>query len=142
MDEDKQFTDPDLWECIYQYSMGQGRLLMEEICIENGYDKRYKVVARALDSIGWWRFMEGVVCKEIRAIPCTHTSVTGLRCNTECRGRGLSHASSRSPLDMTVPQCLGTQQDKDKGDAHHPQKGGTTEGNRASAGARDRRPAG
>ena len=75
--------DLDLWECIYEFSMGRGKLLMEEICIENGYDERYKVMARAQDSIGWRRFMEGMVCKEIRAIECTHSSVTGLRCNTE-----------------------------------------------------------
>ena len=62
---------------------------MEEICIENGYDERYIMMARAQDLIGWWRFMEGMVCKEIRAIQCTHSSVTGLRCNTECWGREL-----------------------------------------------------
>ena len=45
--------DPDLQKCIYQFSMGHGRLLMEEICIENGYDERYKVIAWAQDSIGW-----------------------------------------------------------------------------------------
>ena len=56
---------------------------MEEICIENGYDERYKVMARAQDSIGWRRFMEGMVCKEIRAIQRKHSSVTGLQCNTE-----------------------------------------------------------
>jgi hypothetical protein len=31
-------TDPDLRECIYEFSMGRGRLLKEEIFIENGYD--------------------------------------------------------------------------------------------------------
>ena len=41
---------------------------MEEICIENGYNERYKAMARAQDSIGWRRFMEGMICKEIRAI--------------------------------------------------------------------------
>ena len=82
-------TDPDLREGIYEFSMGRGWLLMEEICIENGYDERYKVMARAQDSIGWRRFMEGMVCKEIRAIQCTHSSVTGLRCNTEHWGREL-----------------------------------------------------
>jgi hypothetical protein len=55
-------TDPDLRECIYiyLYSTGQGRLLMKEICIENGYSKRYKVMARAQDSFRWQRFMEGM----------------------------------------------------------------------------------
>ena len=82
-------VDPDLRECIYEFSMGRGRLLMEEICIENSYDERYKVMARAQDSIGWQRFMEGMVCKEIRAIQHMHSIVTGLRCNTERWGREL-----------------------------------------------------
>ena len=54
------------------------KFLMEEICIENSYDERYKVMARAQDSIGWRRFMEGMVCKEIRAIQRMHVSVTAL----------------------------------------------------------------
>jgi len=62
---------------------------MEEICIENGYDERYIVMARAQDLIGWRRFMKGMVCKEIRAIQRTHSSITGLRCNTECWGSEL-----------------------------------------------------
>jgi hypothetical protein len=82
-------TDPDLRECIYEFLMGRGRLLMEEIWVENGYDQRYKVMARAQDSIRWQRFMERVVCKEIRAIQRTHSSVTGLQCNTERWGREL-----------------------------------------------------
>ncbi len=69
-------TDPNLRECIYEFSMGRGRLLMEEICTENCYDERYKVMARAQDSIGWRRFMERMVCKEIRAIQRTHSIVT------------------------------------------------------------------
>jgi hypothetical protein len=70
--------DLDLRECIYEFSMGRGKLLMEEICIENGYDERYNVMARAQNSTGWRRFMEGMVCKEIRAIQLMHSSVTGL----------------------------------------------------------------
>ncbi len=62
---------------------------MEETCIENGYDERYKALARAQDSIGWRLFMEGMVCKEIRAIQSTHARVTGLKCNTERWGREL-----------------------------------------------------
>ena len=81
--------DPDLRECIYEYAMGQGSLLMEEICIENDYDERDKAMARAQDSIGWRRFMEGMICKEIRAIQSTHTRITGLKCNTERWGREL-----------------------------------------------------
>jgi hypothetical protein len=58
-------TDPDLRDCIYEYATGRGRLSMEEICIENDYDDRYKAMAQSHDSIRWRRFMEGMVCKEI-----------------------------------------------------------------------------
>jgi hypothetical protein len=33
--------DLDLQKCIYEFLVGHGRLLMEEICKENGYDERY-----------------------------------------------------------------------------------------------------
>jgi hypothetical protein len=62
---------------------------MEEICIKNDYDDRFKTMARSQDSIGWRRFLEGMVCKEIRVIQSSHSSVTGLRCNTAHWGRDL-----------------------------------------------------
>ena len=62
---------------------------MEEICIDNGYDERYKAMARAQDSIGWRRFMGGMICKVIRAIQSTHTRITGQKSNSECWGREL-----------------------------------------------------
>jgi hypothetical protein len=61
----QQGMDRDLRDCIYEYAMGQGGVRMEEICEENHYDQRYRVMARAQDEIGWWRFMEGMICKEI-----------------------------------------------------------------------------
>ena len=42
-------TDPDLRDCIDEYAKGRGRLSMEEICIKNNYDDRYKVMARSQD---------------------------------------------------------------------------------------------
>ena len=62
---------------------------MEGICIENDYDDRYKIMAQSQDSIGWQRFMEGMVCKEIRAIQSSYSSGTGLCCNTVNWGRDL-----------------------------------------------------
>jgi hypothetical protein len=82
-------TDPDLRDCIYEYATGRGRLSMEEICMENDYDDRYKAMARSQDSIGWRRFMEGMVCKEIRVIQSSYSSGTGLHCNTAIWGRDL-----------------------------------------------------
>jgi hypothetical protein len=82
-------TDPDLRDCIYEYATGRGMLSMEAICIEYDYTDRYKTMARSQDSIGWRRFMEGMVCKEIRVIQSSYSSGTGLRCNTANWGRDL-----------------------------------------------------
>ena len=62
---------------------------MESICIENDYDDMYKIMARSQDSIEWQRFMERMVCKEIRAIQSSYSSGTGLCCNTVNWGRDL-----------------------------------------------------
>jgi len=56
---------------------------MENICLEHGYDERYVKMAKAQDSIGWRRFMEGIVSKEMWNIQRTHASVLGMRHNTE-----------------------------------------------------------
>ncbi len=62
---------------------------MEEICTENDYDARYNTMARSQDSIGWRRFMEGMVCKEIRAIQSTYSGITRLHGNIAKWGQGL-----------------------------------------------------
>jgi hypothetical protein len=82
-------TDPDLRDCIYEYATGRGMLSIEAICIKYDYTDRYKTMARSQDSIGWRRFMEGMVCKEIRVIQSSYSSGTGLRCNTANWGRDL-----------------------------------------------------
>ena len=48
----QNITDPDLRDCIYEYSTGRGMLSMEAICIEYDYTDRYKTMARSQDSIG------------------------------------------------------------------------------------------
>ena len=39
-------------------------MTMETICSNNGYDGCYRQMAKAKDTIGWWGFMEGTVCRE------------------------------------------------------------------------------
>ncbi len=56
---------------------------MEEICEDNGYDEQYRSMARAQDAIGWRRFVEGMVCKEMRTIQRAHCSVAGQQKDTE-----------------------------------------------------------
>ena len=67
--------DPDLRDCIYEYVMGRGGVTMEEICEENNYNQRYRVMARAQNEIGWRRFMEGMICKEIGWIQRTQVGL-------------------------------------------------------------------
>ena len=82
-------TDPDLRDCIYEYAMGRGGVTMEEICEENHYDQRYRVMARAQDSIGWRRFMEGMICKEIGRIQRTYAGLQASCFSAEEWGVGL-----------------------------------------------------
>ena len=82
-------TDPDLRDCIYEYCMGRGGILMADICEENGYDEGYIQMARAQDTIGWRRFLEGMVCKEMRLIQRAHCTYAGKRDDTATWGREL-----------------------------------------------------
>ncbi len=79
----RRATDPDLRECMYEYATGRGGRTMAEICLDHGYDGRYQGMARAQDAIGWRRFMEGMICKEIRVIQKTYTAFSGSRTSAE-----------------------------------------------------------
>jgi hypothetical protein len=63
--------------------------LMEDICIDNRYDEQYKTMARVQDTIGWRRFMEGMVCTKMRQIQQSHSSVMGQNNDTERWGKEL-----------------------------------------------------
>ncbi len=53
-------TDPDLQDSIVKYAKGQGGVPLLDIC--QGTDHRYCLMAQEQDTIGWRRFMEGMVC--------------------------------------------------------------------------------
>ena len=59
-------TDPDLLDCIMEYAHGRGGRTMEDIC--EGLGPQFQKMAKAQDAIGWRRFMEGMICKEMRQI--------------------------------------------------------------------------
>jgi hypothetical protein len=59
-------TDPDLLDCIMEYAHGRGSRAMEDICV--GLGTQFSKMAKAQDAIGWRRFMEGMVCREMRHI--------------------------------------------------------------------------
>ena len=46
-------------------------------------------MARAQDDIGWWRFMEGMICKEIGRIQRTHAGLQAAQLSAEKWGVGL-----------------------------------------------------
>jgi hypothetical protein len=59
-------TEPDLLDCIVEYADGWGGRSMTDIC--KGLGPQYMQMARDQDAIGWRRFMEGIICKQIREI--------------------------------------------------------------------------
>jgi hypothetical protein len=67
--------DSDL-ECIYEYATRQGGVRMAEICLHNRYNGWYCQMERAQDAIGWWHFMERMVCNKIQAIQTTYLALS------------------------------------------------------------------
>jgi hypothetical protein len=68
-------TNPVLCKCIVEYARGRGQLAMTDIC--RGMDFQYTKMADKQDAIGWRRFMEGMVCRSIRGIQETYTTMEG-----------------------------------------------------------------
>jgi hypothetical protein len=133
--------DPNLQECIYEYAMGQGSMTMEAICSDNGYNRHYRQMAKAQDTIGWQRFMEKMVmvCREIRVIQTTHTALSGSRTNAEKWTVELI----TKLLEVTHGQWLYRNiqvHDKVVGTLAMLRKEGDSDGNIGAAGPRDCRP--
>lgn len=70
---EKVGTDPDLRRCIIQFARGHGYKSMEEVC---GVE-RLKVMAREQDKIGWRRFMEGMISKQMLCLQEEYHVLTG-----------------------------------------------------------------
>ena len=74
-------TDPDLPECLVEYARGRSGLSMTEIC--RGMDNRYLMVAEEQDTIGWRRFMEGMICCRLRGLQELYSTVEGFNVSGE-----------------------------------------------------------
>jgi hypothetical protein len=59
-------TEPKLRRYLTQYARGRGGQLMSEIVRER--TGMYREMARSMDRVGWRRFMEGMISKEVVAI--------------------------------------------------------------------------
>ena len=55
-------TDPDLLQCIIEYTKGKGYISMWDVCVNLNLGQDYQQMAIDQDEIGWRRFMEGMVC--------------------------------------------------------------------------------
>jgi hypothetical protein len=70
-------TDPTLQECMVEYCKGRDGVSMDTIT--RGLEQRYRQMATEQDSIGWRRFMEGMICRKAHDIQTVHYSVCGSR---------------------------------------------------------------
>ena len=59
-------TDPRLRQCIIQYARGRGGTTLEHIA--RPFGSSYQHLATSQDKIGWRRFMEGMISKEMVSI--------------------------------------------------------------------------
>jgi hypothetical protein len=80
-------TDPKLAERIVEYVQGRGQELMEEIV--RGAPERFNAMGWSQDKIGWQRFLEGMISKEITRIQQQHYALSGSRMSLERWSSGL-----------------------------------------------------
>ena len=74
-------TETTLVHCLVAFAQGRGYTSMEEIC--RGMGERYCLMATAQDDIGWRRFMEGMVLKQLVCLYAKHQENTGVGIPTE-----------------------------------------------------------
>jgi hypothetical protein len=68
-------TDPTLQKCIMEYCEGRGGKSMDFVTM--GRHQQYQQMAAEQDKIRWRRFMESMVCIDMRNIQATFYSVQG-----------------------------------------------------------------
>jgi hypothetical protein len=68
-------TNPALQTCIIRYAHGRGYLTMSDICSDLGH--QYREMAVEQDVIGWRRFMEGMISKQLVCIQADYRAHTG-----------------------------------------------------------------
>jgi len=59
-------TDPELADCIVEYVQRWGQETMEEIVQEA--PRRFNAMGQSQNKIGWRRFLEGMILKEITGV--------------------------------------------------------------------------
>ena len=68
-------TQEELAECLGQYVHGRGSEALSDIC--RGMGGRFRNLGRSQDKVGWRRFLEGMVVKEVALIQREHLCAVG-----------------------------------------------------------------
>ncbi len=97
-------TDPNLWGCIVDYAKGHREVTMSDICL--GMDTRYRLMAQDQDAIGWRRFMEGMICQQIREIQAMYTVIEGSRVTLEHWTMGVVVKLLEATHGQWLYQCI------------------------------------
>jgi hypothetical protein len=61
--------------CVVEYARGCSYITMREICCRMG--SQYQVMAEDQDTIGWRRFMEGMLSWRLVSLQANHCALTG-----------------------------------------------------------------
>ena len=80
-------TDPRLVECIVSFARGRGSIRMRDICRTMG--ARFLQMARSQDIIGWRRFMEGMISKDLLPIQTEYYATYGMQWRMDRWSTGL-----------------------------------------------------
>ena len=80
-------TCHDLLYCLVRYAQGRGGRTMEDVC--DGLSDQFQRMAISQDKIGWRRFMEGMMSKEIAPIQTRFLRLSNSRLTIDRWGVGL-----------------------------------------------------
>ncbi len=68
-------TDPMVVTCVVENARGRGYITMRDICRRMG--SQYQLMAEDRDTIGWRRFMEGMLSWRLVGLQANHYALTG-----------------------------------------------------------------
>ncbi len=80
-------TDPELADCIVEYVQRRGQETTEEIIQEA--PRRFNAMGQSQDRIGWRRFLEGMILKEITGLQGQYYVLNGSKMSLEKWSLGL-----------------------------------------------------
>ena len=101
-------TDQRLVECITGFAKGRGGISMTDICRGSHMGQRYIAMAEEQDTIGWRRFMEGMVSRKLREIQTDYSEIEGSNIAPKLWGRGLVIKLLEATHGQWIYRCVQT----------------------------------